>query len=119
MSNEQYSFGPFSCQSRSYVLHCGSDEVMLSPRLFDLLVMLLREAGRVVTKDELARALWPDQFVTDNNLSKAVSDLRRILKRYSGEEYIRTISAIGYQFTVPVQPPSVQCSRCGELVGAL
>ncbi len=96
---ERFSFGPFSCQSRSYVLRCGSEEMMLSPRLFDLLVMLLREAGRVVTKDELARVLWPDQFVTDNNLAKAVSDLRRILKRYSGEEYIRTVPDIGYRFT--------------------
>jgi DNA-binding winged helix-turn-helix (wHTH) protein len=76
--------------------------------------MLLREAGRVVTKDELARTLWPDQFVTDNSLTKAVSDLRRILKRYSGEEYIRTVSPIGYQFTGERTAPGTSVRKCSR-----
>jgi eukaryotic-like serine/threonine-protein kinase len=78
--------------------------VSLNPRTFDLLVYLVMHAGRVVTKDELLKALWPDSFIEEGNLSQHVFLLRKALAgQPQGDRLIATIPGRGYQFTGSVE----------------
>ena len=73
--------------------------VPLPPKAFDLLVVLVERAGRLVTKDELLKAVWPGTFVEEANLPYTVSLLRKALGD-DGEPYqfIETVSKRGYRF---------------------
>jgi DNA-binding winged helix-turn-helix (wHTH) protein/Flp pilus assembly protein TadD len=98
-----YAFGPFQCKAGDYCLTYGSKNVDLSPRLYETLLALLRAGGRVIRKDDLVRAVWPDQFVTDASLTKAISELRSTLASFDGNNYIRTVTGIGYRFCRDVE----------------
>jgi len=75
-------------------------QVPLSPRAFDVLKYLVRNPGRVVPKEEIFKAVWPESFVEESNLTQHVSALRKALGDRSG--YIATIPGRGYQFTAKV-----------------
>ena len=75
-----WRFGPFELDEASRVVTCARQEVPLQPRVFDLLVYLVRNSSRVVSKEELLEAIWPNVIVTDNSLQRAVSALRGALR---------------------------------------
>lgn len=78
--------------------------VPLNPKTFDLLVYLVTHAGRVVTKEELLAALWPDSFIEERNLSQHVFLLRKAMAvQPLGDRLIATIPGRGYQFTAHVE----------------
>lgn len=103
-------------------LACAGEFVPLNPKTFDLLVYLVTHAGRVVTKDELLAALWPDSFIEERNLSQHVFLLRKALARQPlGERLIATIPGRGYQFTAQVETesnalPLVQTASAGDMI---
>jgi len=69
-----------------------------------VLLYLVQNPGRVVTKDELLKNVWPDAFVDENNLTQSISVLRKALDQRPGENsFITTLPGRGYQFVVPVQ----------------
>jgi hypothetical protein len=71
----------------------------LTPKAFDLLVLLVDEAPRVVTKTELHERLWSDTFVSDAALIGVVKELRRVLNDRSDDRpIIRTVHRVGYAF---------------------
>jgi len=70
----------------------------LGPRAFDVLLCLLACRNRVVSKDEVLLAAWPERIVEENNLSVQVSALRKVI----GSNAIATIPGRGYRFTLPV-----------------
>ena len=70
----------------------------LPPKAFDALLLLVRNAERLVRKDELMRALWPETFVEEANLTNIVVTLRKVL----GKSSIETVSKFGYRFVLPV-----------------
>jgi TolB-like protein/DNA-binding winged helix-turn-helix (wHTH) protein len=72
-------------------------EIVLRRKSFDLLVYLVRHAGRVVPKDELMEAIWPDVAVTDDSLTQCIHDIRQSLGP-SGAELLRTVPRRGYLF---------------------
>jgi TolB-like protein/DNA-binding winged helix-turn-helix (wHTH) protein/Tfp pilus assembly protein PilF len=77
--------------------------VPLTPKAFDLLVVLLDNPQRVLTKEELIRAVWTDAFVEEGNLTQNISILRKALAEKSGQaRMIVTIARRGYQFTADV-----------------
>jgi DNA-binding winged helix-turn-helix (wHTH) protein/TolB-like protein len=85
------------------VLLRGGDPVPLTPRVFDTLLFMVRHHGRVIEKDELMRAIWPDAFVEENNLNQNISTLRRALGENRGENrYIATVPGRGYRFVAEV-----------------
>ncbi len=104
------------------------DEVLpLSRKTFDLLIHLVGNADRVVTKDELLRALWPDSFVEENNLTQHIFLLRKALARHeSGSKIIETVPGRGYRFVALVEAepgpdprhPATAGSGAGVAVGA-
>ena len=66
--------------------------------------MLVENAGRLVTKQELLDAVWPDTTVEENNLNHNVSVLRKALgEKATGQQYIETVPRVGYRFAAPVE----------------
>ena len=97
-----YRFGDFRVDTTAYTLRRAGEPVPLSPRPFDLLVYLLRNPRRLVTKDELLDALWPGVAVTENTLTRAVSELRRALDDTPGApRCIETVPRRGYRWIAP------------------
>ena len=78
--------------------------VPLSSKTFEVLAYLVANPGRVVTKDELLKAVWPEAFVEEGNLSQQIFILRKALADRSG--CIVTIPGRGYQFTAEVHTTS-------------
>ena len=79
-------------------LRRGERPVELRPKSFDVLACLARNAGRVVTKDELMSAVWPGVVVTDESLTRCVSDIRLAIGD-DAPRLIKTVPRRGYVFT--------------------
>ena len=98
-----YRFGPFLVDRAGYRVLRDGRQLDLTPKLIDLLLLLLDHAGELVTKEELMDALWRDANVTENALAQAVSDLRDALgDEPSSPTYIKTVSRRGYRFVATV-----------------
>jgi len=95
-----FEFGPFRLDEPARVLRLEERELLLQPRVFDLLVYLVHSRARVVSKDELLDTLWPGVTVTDNSLQRAVSTLRGVLREGGMENAIRNFPRAGYRFCV-------------------
>ena len=82
----------------------NGEQIALTPKVFDTLLYLVENAGRLIEKDELMQAVWPDTVVEENNLNKNISILRRVLGEKQGENrYIATIPGRGYKFVSAVR----------------
>ncbi|TIP85780.1 winged helix-turn-helix domain-containing protein [Mesorhizobium sp.] len=79
-------------------------EIPLRPQAFDLLKYFLNSPGRVVSKDELMKAVWPDVFVTDDSLVQCVRDVRRALND-EGQSVLKAVPKRGYRLTIPAADP--------------
>jgi len=102
--SEIFQFGEFRIDPLERTLRRKDSAVTLHRRAFDVLLYLVQNPGRVVTKDELLKNVWPDAFVDENNLTQSISVLRKALDQRPGEiSYITTLPGRGYQFVVPVQ----------------
>jgi Tol biopolymer transport system component/DNA-binding winged helix-turn-helix (wHTH) protein len=106
----QYSFGGFTLDIDGGFLRRGAEEVALRPKPFEVLLYLVEHHGRVVSKTELTRAVWPDVAVMDNTLAQCLVEIRRALGDAS-QQLIRTVARRGYVFTLPVTTPTVQFPR--------
>jgi DNA-binding winged helix-turn-helix (wHTH) protein/TolB-like protein/Tfp pilus assembly protein PilF len=99
-----YEFGPFQLDPAERLLLCDGHGVPVTPKAFDLLVVLVERCGHLVEKDELLSAVWPGSFVEEGNLSVTVSFLRKTLKDDRGlHKYIETVSKRGYRFVGDVR----------------
>jgi eukaryotic-like serine/threonine-protein kinase len=98
-----YEFGKFRCDPREHLLFCDGKPVSLSPKSFEILVVLIRSNGQLLMKDELMRQVWPDSFVEEANLTVNISALRKVLGETTGGlQYIETVPKRGYRFVAPV-----------------
>ena len=98
MRPERYAFGPFLLDVAERRLARGAEPIHLAPKAHDLLVALVRHAGRLVTKQELLDGVWPDAFVEEGILTVHVSALRKVLGDGEGNGYIETVPRAGYRF---------------------
>jgi len=71
-----HDFGPFRVDASRRLLLRDGDPVALTPKAFDILMVLLRNADRIVEKDELMKLVWHNTVVEENNLTRNVSSLR-------------------------------------------
>jgi len=85
VNNNLYEFANFSLDPQNRVLRRSGATVPLTPKAFDLLLVLVQNAGRIVSKDDLMKAVWPDTFVEEANLSRNIFMLRKAL----GKNYDR------------------------------
>ena len=98
-----FHFGEFTLEAAERRLTQRSEIIHLSPKTHDVLALLLRHAGHLVTKDELLSRVWPDTSVEEGILTVHISALRKALgddKRSSG--FIETVPRSGYRFVAPV-----------------
>jgi len=103
-SQVTYEFAEFRLLPRERQLVCGDRAVKLQPKVFDTLLMLVENHGRLVDKDNFLKGLWPDTFVEEATLAHCVSELRRTLRKEGdGTEFIETVAKRGYRFLVPVK----------------
>jgi len=101
-------FDPYRIDLGQRLLFRGSEVVPLEPKAFDTLLALAEANGRLVTKEELLRLVWPDTFVEEGSVARNVSTLRRVLGGRDGSTvYIETIAKRGYRFVVPVRRSDV------------
>ncbi len=98
-----YVFGVFRIDVDQRVLFGESGPIMLTPKAFDTLLVLVENSGSVVGKKELIEQVWPDSFVEDNNLAQNISTLRKVLGSDTDTKFIETIPKRGYRFVVAVK----------------
>jgi len=99
-----YEFGPFRLDTAERLLLRNGEEVSLTPKIFDLLLVLVENGGRILEKDELMKAVWPDAMVEETNLTRNISTLRRALgEGQDTRKYIETIPWRGYRFVASVR----------------
>ncbi len=99
-----YEFGPFRLIPGERQLLCGDQPVPLTPKTFDLLVVLVESSGHLIKNDELLKRIWPDSFVEEANLSVNMSALRRALgEGPEDHQYVETVPRHGYRFVAEVR----------------
>jgi len=106
MTNQRvlYEFDDFRIDSGLFLLSKQGQPQPITPTVFRILLLLLENAGRIVTKEELISTVWSDSFVEEGNLNRNVSTLRKALgERPSDHRYIETIPKTGYRFVFPVK----------------
>lgn len=105
-------FGPFVVDRAAYRVTRDGRPVDLTPKLLDLLLLLLDNAGSLVTKEALLDTLWPGANVTDNALTQAVSELRQALgDDATHPQYIKTVARRGYRFVGVIEPASANVAK--------
>src|ERR1700722_13352047 len=99
-----FQFGAFQVDALARTLRREKEGVTLNRRAFDVLLYLVRNPGKVISRDELLKNVWADTFVDENSLAQSMSALRRALEEKPGDNsYIVTLPGRGYQFVTPVQ----------------
>ncbi len=107
-----YRFAGFTLVAAERLLLDGDSCVTLPPKAYDTLLMLVSNAGRVLSKDKMLAAIWDDSFVEENNLAQNISQLRRSLRENPEMRLIETVPKFGYRFVAAVTtesgPPEIK-----------
>jgi len=99
-----YEFAGFRLDVAGRILIRQGELVALAPKVFDTLLFLVQNSGRILEKDALMKALWPESFVEEGNLSQNIFVLRKILgDDRNGNSLIQTIPRRGYKFVATVK----------------
>ncbi len=99
-----YAFDSFVVDAGKSVLLRDGQSVPLTPKAFEILLVLVRNHGRVLKKEELLEEVWPDAYVDENNLPRNISSLRKALGEGPAEhKYIVTLPGQGYRFVAEVR----------------
>lgn len=117
LTNTVFEFGPFRLELLEHRLMQQDRIVPLTGKAFDTLRVLLERGGRLVPKQELMDAVWPETRVEENNLDRNISALRKALgEQRPGEPYIETVPRVGYRFVAPitVTPPQAMGRRAED-----
>ena len=92
-----YQFGEFTVDGDQNVLLRNGSPLALAPKVFDTLLILVDNGGRIVEKEELMNRLWPDSFVEESNLTIDIQQLRKALGDNAHQpEFIETVARRGY-----------------------
>jgi predicted ATPase/DNA-binding winged helix-turn-helix (wHTH) protein len=97
-----YRFGGFEINADEGFLLREGEIVPLTPKIFEILLLLVQNNGRMLSKDEIMETVWRDAFVEETNLTSNISRLRKILHA-GGEQFIETFPKRGYRFRGEVE----------------
>lgn len=109
-----YEFGPFRLDLEEKLLSHDGETVALAPKVFETLVLLIENKGRVVKKEEMMKTLWPDRHVEESNLTQNIFTLRKIFSESGNDQYIETIPKRGYRFTGTIKEVQEEVSQAEE-----
>jgi TolB-like protein/DNA-binding winged helix-turn-helix (wHTH) protein len=98
-----YQFGAFALDPERGALRGPEGEIRLRRKSFQLLLYLVRNPGRLLSREELFSAIWGNTAVTDDSLTQCLVEIRRALGDDS-RQMVRTVPRRGYLFDVPVKP---------------
>jgi adenylate cyclase len=99
----KYRFDQFEIDKGAYLLSSRGQSIPVIPLVFDLLIYLLENRDRVITRDELLDNLWPGKVVTDSALAARIKDARKAVEDSgSSQTIIKTIHRRGYQFIAEI-----------------
>src|SRR5258707_5401065 len=102
----RYRFGEFTVDADQKVLLRNGTPLSLAPKLFDTLLILVENGGRIVEKEALMNRLWPDIFVEEANLTFNIQQLRKALGDDARHpRFIETVTRRGYRFIAHVEDP--------------
>jgi Tol biopolymer transport system component/DNA-binding winged helix-turn-helix (wHTH) protein len=106
-SNHFQRFGEFTVDCEQKVLLRNDNPLPLAPKVFDTLLILVDNGGRIVEKEELMSRLWPDSFVEESNLTVNIQQLRKALGDNARQpRFIETVARRGYRFIAEVNGKS-------------
>jgi TolB-like protein/DNA-binding winged helix-turn-helix (wHTH) protein/Tfp pilus assembly protein PilF len=118
-TRQAYEFGQFRLDPTERTLLRQGEPVALTPKVFDTLIYLVENSGRLITKDEFMKQVWADAFVEEATLAQSISQLRKAL---GNSEIVETVPKKGYRFlgkvttveaaaqTVVANPPAVEAT---------
>ena len=93
-----FKFEDVEVREGEFLLIKGTQAVPVEPKAFRVLIYLLQNPGRVVTKEEILESVWNDCAVSDNSLTRSIATLRRLLRDDTHEpHYIATVPTVGYR----------------------
>jgi DNA-binding winged helix-turn-helix (wHTH) protein/TolB-like protein/Tfp pilus assembly protein PilF len=96
---KRFVVGPLIVNSAQHAIFYESELLSIAPKPFDLLLLLLENAGQVVSREALRKRIWGDSFVEEAVISRNVSLLRSTLRPYLGDgSFIETIPKRGYRY---------------------
>lgn len=99
-----FTFADVEVREREFLLIKGGERLSVEPKAFRVLLFLLRNPGRLVSKDEIVASVWNESAVSDNSLTRSIAQLRRVLDDDSREpRYILTVPTLGYRFLCEVK----------------
>ena len=100
-SSLNYQFGEFTLDVVRGCVFKAGEEIKLRPKVYETLKYLVEHSGRLIAKQELMQAVWPDAFVTDDSLVQCTLELRRALDDRN-QQLLKTVPRRGYLFTAEV-----------------
>ena len=109
----RYEFGPFCLNPQKRIVLRDGELLPLTPKCFDLLLVLVEHHNEVLVKEELMESVWQDTAVEEGNLNRHISTLRKVLGESPNDHrYIVTVPGRGYEFVAEVrevldEPPAV------------
>jgi DNA-binding winged helix-turn-helix (wHTH) protein/tetratricopeptide (TPR) repeat protein len=105
-----YRFGDFSVDAAKRLLTRRGSRIPVTPKAFDVLLLLVQRHGEIVSKDALIREVWANSVVEETSLTRNISVLRKLLGETPDEHsYIVTVPGTGYRFVAAVEmdaPPA-------------
>src|SRR5437667_11295557 len=111
-TQRSYEFGPFRVDARERQLLRGGKVVPLTPKVFDVLLVLVQNRGHIVSKDEVMKLVWPNIAVEEGNIARNISTLRNALdERPRESQYIETVPWRGYRFVAKVKELPAESAR--------
>jgi DNA-binding winged helix-turn-helix (wHTH) protein len=101
-----FQFGEFRLDVRTRELRTRGAPVHISPKAFELLLYLLEQRPRAVSKDELLDRIWPKTFISEATLTSVIAEIREVLSdRARQPRFVRTVHRFGYAFCGAVSHP--------------
>lgn len=100
-ARELWEFAGFRLDARARLLLRDGIPLSLTPKAFEVLLHLVRNAGRAVSREEILDAVWPGTVVTDASLTQAVFLIRKALGETEASPWVETVPRVGYRFNLP------------------
>jgi Tol biopolymer transport system component/DNA-binding winged helix-turn-helix (wHTH) protein len=97
-----FEFGRFRLDTAEHMLSRDGSRLPLTPKVYDVLTLLIENAGHLVEKERLLEEVWPNTFVEEGALTRSISVLRKTLGETAADKYIETVPKRGYRFIAPV-----------------
>ena len=100
-TNDLYEFGDYKIDRNAGVLYRGDKHIQLAPKVFETLLLLVENNGKILSKDEMMDGIWKDSFVEEGNLTQNIYTLRQVFGRRN--KFIKTVPKRGYVFEAKIR----------------